>query len=187
LAVSERGKLPFHQIEPALEQIGMRGHPLERKLRGWPPRKLPAILELTGERAVVLLEFREADALVAVPGRSEPLWVPAAELKPVFTGRAVMVEPDPTKERESERPWETARRTHWFWSEVWKVRREFWPILLAALVINLLALAVPLFTMNVYDRVIPNGCSHLMGARCWSVSRANFGLRTQDCEVAAGR
>jgi ATP-binding cassette subfamily C protein LapB len=39
---------------------------------------------------------------------------------------------------------------------VWKVRKEFWPVLLAALVVNLLALAVPLFTMNVYDRVIPN-------------------------------
>jgi len=39
---------------------------------------------------------------------------------------------------------------------VWKVRKEFWPVLLAALVVNMLALAVPLFTMNVYDRVIPN-------------------------------
>ena len=56
----------------------------------------------------------------------------------------------------SERPWDEARRKHWFWSEAWKVRREFWPVMLAALVVNLLALAVPLFTMNVYDRVIPN-------------------------------
>jgi ATP-binding cassette subfamily C protein LapB len=39
---------------------------------------------------------------------------------------------------------------------VWKVRREFWPVLLAALIVNLLAFAMPLFTMNVYDRVIPN-------------------------------
>ena len=48
-------------------------------------------------------------------------------------------------------------RTHWFWSEVWKVRREFWPIILAALIVNMLALATPLFIMSVYDRVIPNG------------------------------
>ena len=79
-----------------------------------------------------------------------------AELEPVYTGRAVFVEPDPTRERENERPWDKAKRTHWFWSEVWKVRREFWPVLLAALIVNLLALALPLFTMNVYDRIIPN-------------------------------
>src|SRR4030095_4106170 len=47
-------------------------------------------------------------------------------------------------------------RPLWLWQEVWKVPREFWPVLLAALIVNLLALAVPLFTMNVYDRVIPN-------------------------------
>jgi ATP-binding cassette subfamily C protein LapB len=68
----------------------------------------------------------------------------------------VLVEADPTQEREAERPWDKVRRTHWFWSEVWKVRREFWPVLLAAFIVNMLALALPLFTMNVYDRVIPN-------------------------------
>jgi hypothetical protein len=84
------------------------------------------------------------------------MWVPVSDLEALFTGHAIAVEPDPTRERENERPWDKARRTHWFWSEVWKVRGEFWPILLAALIVNMLALAVPLFTMNVYDRVIPN-------------------------------
>ena len=134
----------------------MRGDPVERKLRGWPSRKLPAILELSDERAAVLLELREGDALLAGAGIAEPIWVPLHELQAVYTGRAVIVEADPTKERASERPWDKARRTHWFWSEVWKMRRAFWPVLLAALIVNLLSLAVPLFTMNVYDRVIPN-------------------------------
>ena len=84
------------------------------------------------------------------------MWVKLAELEPAYTGRAVVVETDPTRERENERPWDEAKRRHWFWSEVWKVRREFWPVLLAALIVNLLAFAMPLFTMNVYDRVIPN-------------------------------
>ena len=156
LALSETGTLPFHQVEPALDQVGMRGDPLHRKLKGWPSRKLPAILELADDRAAVLLDMRDADGLIYAPGVAEPFWTPLAEIEAVFTGRAVVVEADPAKEREGERPWDKARRTHWFWSEVWKIRREFWPILLAALIVNMLALAMPLFTMNVYDRVIPN-------------------------------
>ena len=156
LALSENGTLPFHQVEPALDQVGMRGEPMVRRLKGWPSQRLPAILELADGRAAVLLEIRADDALIHAPGLDEPLWVPIADLQQAFTGNAVVVEPDPTREREGERPWDKAKRSHWFWSEVWKERKRFWPVILAALVINLLALAVPLFTMNVYDRVIPN-------------------------------
>ena len=157
LALSATGTLPFHQVEPALEQVGMRGEPVvRRRVAGWRLQQLPAIVELNDEQAIVLLEMKAGEALVYTPGAAEPIWVPVADLEPAFTGHAVAVEPDPTQERSGERPWDKARRTHWFWSEVWKVRKEFWPILLAALIVNLLALAVPLFTMNVYDRVIPN-------------------------------
>jgi ATP-binding cassette subfamily C protein LapB len=156
LALSPEGQLPFHQIEPALDQIGMRGEVLSRRLRSWPEAKCPAILELVDGRAVVLLEAKDSDGLVYAPGMGAPVWVRLEELEPLYAGRAVLVEADPTQERQGERPWDKVRRTHWFWSEVWKVRREFWPVLLAAFVVNMLALALPLFTMNVYDRVIPN-------------------------------
>ena len=156
LALSDKGTLPFHQVEPALEQVGMRGDPIARRLKGWPSQRLPAILELSDERAGVLLELKRGDALVYAPGLAEPTWVKLDDLQQVFTGNAVAVEADPTRERAGERPWDKAKRTHWFWSEVWKERGEFWPVMMAALIVNLLALAVPLFTMNVYDRVIPN-------------------------------
>ena len=156
LALTPDGKLPFHQVEQALEQVGMRADPVSRKLKGWPTAKLPAILELADDRAAVLLEIQGADGLLYAPGVAEPMWVKLDEVAPAYTGRAVVVEADPTRERENERPWDEAKRKHWFWAEVWKVRREFWPVLLAALIVNLLAFAMPLFTMNVYDRVIPN-------------------------------
>src|SRR3954447_4422738 len=156
LALSADGTLPFHQIEPALDQVGMRADPIVRRIKSWPSAKCPAILELEDDRAAVLLDTRGDEGLMFAPGIAEPMWVKLADLEPAYTGRAVVVETDPTRERENERPWDTTKRTHWFWSEVWKVRREFWPVLLAALVVNLLAFAMPLFTMNVYDRVIPN-------------------------------
>src|SRR3954451_15506710 len=48
-------------------------------------------------------------------------------------------------------------RNHWFWSVVKVHWRSYGHIALAAFLINMLALATPLFTMSVYDRVIPNG------------------------------
>ncbi len=180
LALSDKGTLPFHQVEPALDQVGMRGDSIVRRLKGWPSQRLPAILELSDERAAVLLEIRGGDGLVYAPGLAEPTWVKLEDLKDVFTGRAVAVEADPTREREGERPWDKAKRTHWFWSEVWKERGEFWPVMLAALIVNLLALAVPLFTMNVYDRVIPNKAIPTLWVLALGVGIAlafDFGLR----------
>jgi ATP-binding cassette subfamily C protein LapB len=48
-------------------------------------------------------------------------------------------------------------RNHWFWSVVKVHWRSYGHIALAALLTNVLALATPLFTMSVYDRVVPNG------------------------------
>lgn len=44
----------------------------------------------------------------------------------------------------------------WFWSAILRHRSIYYEVALAAIIVNLLALASPLFTMNVYDRVIPN-------------------------------
>jgi ATP-binding cassette subfamily C protein LapB len=156
LALNERGHLPFHQIESALEQVGLRGEAFPSKLSRLKSKHLPAVLQLEGEHTAVLLELRNGEALLYRPGDAEPLWVDAPALAASYGGAAVLVEPDPAREREGERPWQSAVRAHWFWSEVWKVRRNFLYVGLAAAVINLLALALPLFMMNVYDRIIPN-------------------------------
>src|SRR3954447_8789660 len=72
LALSSDGRLPFHQIEPALDQVGMRAEPIARRLKGWPSAKCPAILELEEGRAAVLLDRRDSDGLIYAPGMAEP-------------------------------------------------------------------------------------------------------------------
>lgn len=47
-------------------------------------------------------------------------------------------------------------RRHWFWDVIRENRKVYRDVLIAALFINLFALAMPLFVMNVYDRVVPN-------------------------------
>ena len=45
---------------------------------------------------------------------------------------------------------------HWFWGAVLEQKPIFKDILASALLINIFAIAMPLYTMNVYDRVVPN-------------------------------
>jgi len=48
-------------------------------------------------------------------------------------------------------------RPHWFWSVVSRFWGNYSHVAIAAFIVNMLALASPLFIMNVYDRVVPNG------------------------------
>ncbi|MFC0480766.1 type I secretion system permease/ATPase [Gellertiella hungarica] len=47
-------------------------------------------------------------------------------------------------------------RLHWLKSVLKPFWRSYLDVVLATLFINLVALAIPLFTMNVYDRILPN-------------------------------
>jgi ATP-binding cassette subfamily C protein LapB len=59
LALSDTGTLPFHQIEPALEQVGMRGEPMvRRRCRAGRRSKLRRSSSSTDDRAAVLLEMK---------------------------------------------------------------------------------------------------------------------------------
>src|SRR5690606_16517680 len=73
------------------------------------------------------------------------------------------------------------RAGHWFWSVMAENRRLYRDVLVAALIINVFALALPLFSMNVYDRVVPNNAIETLWALSVGVLIvvcADFGLRT---------
>ena len=156
LARDERGNLPFHQAEAALDLCFINNERLHgRKLRQF-ARDLPAIVQLQDGRAAVLLEANAKQYLMWEPGSGDPVWTDEDAIEAVFAGQAIAVTADTSAIRADERPWDEAKKRHWFWNEIWRIRRSFYPVLGAALMINLLGFALPLFTMNVYDRVIPN-------------------------------
>lgn len=119
---------------------------------------LPAIVLLHDERACVLLDFSadRSSARVVYPELGDaPVTVALADLAPDYTGVAVYLRP--TLRFDARTPGvRTGRHGHWFWSVIAESYPLYRDVLLAALLANLFALGMPLFVMNVYDRVVPN-------------------------------
>lgn len=150
------GRLPFHQAGAALELAGINCEPLHMRKLPLATAPYPALIGLRGGQCAIIYEVADNDVLVQRGGAAGKVWLPHADLAAEYSGEFLSVFGDPDSLRDRELPWHAKGRHHWFWSELRKERHAFQPVLLASLLINLLALAMPLFTMNVYDRVIPN-------------------------------
>ncbi len=174
-ALSPDGRLPLHQAEPVLELLGLNSDVQRQPKLPRERQAYPAIVALSDGAVAVVHELRDSDVLVWRPLSGQAEWEPLASLQQDFAGWLATVFGDPTALRDAAQPWETQARSHWFWSEIHKQRREFKPVLLATLLINLLALALPLFSMNVYDRVIPNRAQSTLWVLALGVMIA-FGL-----------
>lgn len=119
---------------------------------------LPAIVLLHGQKACVLLGFNEdrSAARMVYPELGDaPVTVPLANLATDYTGISIYVRPSLRFDARAPEV-RAGRHGHWFWSVVAESRPLYRDVLLAALLANLFALGLPLFTMNVYDRVVPN-------------------------------
>jgi ATP-binding cassette, subfamily C, bacterial LapB len=155
LAVNSDGTLPFHQAENAAELIGLQCETLPIGRLPSKSRHFPALIR-TRDGAAIVYERSKDQLLLWSPGFAEPLWTDIAAVEADYAGQALHILGNANLRSGEDVGTIAALRGHWFWSELYKLRREFYPVLWAAFLINLLAFALPLFTMNVYDRIIPN-------------------------------
>lgn len=118
----------------------------------------PVILLLRDRRACVLLgwnEDRSVARLIFPELGDAAVELTAAELGADYLGRAIYVRP---RFRFDARVPATRESSagHWFWGAIWKNSGLYRDVLVAAALINIFAVAMPVFALNVFDRVIPN-------------------------------
>ena len=155
----EQGKLIPSVFGRAASRAGLTAHIVKSKLSGLNPALFPAILLLEPGRACVLLglDLKQQKAKVIFPELSEAdTEISLEELHAGYSGEAIYIRPKFRVDNTSEPSVKKRRDQHWFWGVIRENRRLYRDIVLGSVAINLFALAMPLFVLNVYDRVVPN-------------------------------
>ena len=155
--------LGWQAFERAADRAALLVEPAKRSLARFRDVELPAILRLKDGRCLVMMGRRRAG------NRRSTLWIetvePTAEaearehtaedLSRLYAGEAILVRPDTSAEDPVEGV-SGKSTSNWFWSAFTPCAWIYRQVVLATVIINLFALALPLFFRNVYDRVIPN-------------------------------
>ncbi|MBF6028284.1 type I secretion system permease/ATPase [Pseudomonas sp. P115] len=148
-------RLSADLLPRAAARAGLQGRLLQRKLEQIPSIALPALLLLKDGRSAVLLSWEGDDArLLLSESDGGEVQVSREVLSQDYSGRVFFAQPQHKFDVTSgtliprARSWfkDTLKRSRWLYADA----------IAASLVINLIALAAPLFVMNVYDRVVPN-------------------------------
>ncbi|ADZ90767.1 type I secretion system permease/ATPase [Marinomonas mediterranea] len=146
-------------FQRAAKRIGINSRFVKRNLKNISSMVLPVVLLLEDKKACVLLEVNQEQGVAKVfrpeSGEGE-VYIKLDKLEKVHTGYVFFVRPVFRFDKRSESKAERFKKGHWFWGTISRSWRIYRDVLVASLLINLFAVASPLFVMNVYDRVVPN-------------------------------
>ena len=160
----ENGSLTPSLFARAAARAGLSSRILRRALPDIDDVVLPAILLLKGDQACVLLGWNEtrdtARLLFPETGQGE-ITLSREALAERYLGIAIFSRPRFSFDARTPEVGKVAQR-HWFWGALLEQGALYRDVIWAALLINVFALLMPLFSMNVYDRVVPNNATETL-------------------------
>ncbi|MDN3716832.1 type I secretion system permease/ATPase [Vibrio breoganii] len=155
--------LPEGMLTPILfpraaERAGLVAKEQSAPLKKVSDLVLPAVL-LTGENeACVLLSVDHEKGQAEIVGRDTGFVATTVTLKDLeedYSGRYFLIKKQFRFDQRSPEILKT-RKGHWFWGTLKESRSIYRDVLIASILINIFAIATPLFTRIVYDKVVPN-------------------------------
>ncbi len=149
---------PKSLFSRAAQRAGLKSSLIQRPIKEILQLQLPVILLLSNKNSCILEDFSsdKKEAKIIHPNENDPIeeWIDIDTLEKEYLGFAFMLK-KPYSYGNKDKKLHT-HTNHWFWDTIKLSKPIYKDVLLASFLINLFVLATPLFTMNVYDRVIPN-------------------------------
>ncbi|WP_368671623.1 type I secretion system permease/ATPase [Chromobacterium sp. ASV23] len=154
----QNNRLTPSMFSRSARRIGLTSRVVRKPLPQLPQALLPAVLLLKSEEACILrgidlkagiVRFSHSELPESEETRS------LDEFAALYSGIAILIRPRFRYDRRAPEMG-NIRSRHWFWHAVIGGLPLYRDSLLASLMINIFALVLPLVSMNVYDRVVPN-------------------------------
>lgn len=141
----------------AAKRADLSAQVVRRELKDISSLVLPCVLMLKNKQACILLSYtKKGTAKIIQPETGEGITeIKKSQLLNKYIGHAIFIRPAYKFEERTEING-VYDKSHWFWSVIKKIIPFYLDIIIASMLINFFALSSPLFTMNVYDRVVPN-------------------------------
>jgi ATP-binding cassette, subfamily C, bacterial LapB len=151
------------QLTPSLfaracKRAGLVSRVAKRKLAELNQALFPVILLLENQAACLLtaIDLNTHTCELVFPEFADAsVRMSVVELEAKYTGQVIYVRPQ-DQLHINVTAIDKSPKAHWFWSVIQAHKHLYRDVILAALIINIFALASPLFVMNIYDRVVPN-------------------------------
>jgi ATP-binding cassette subfamily C protein LapB len=140
LVAGRDGTLDWDSLERALASFGLQARRVARRAAALAPTDLPALAALADGRFALVTDAAAAGT---------------PELAAAQAGWCLRLVTTPSADLRSGIPAIGDARA-WFWKVIWGLRGHYLHVALATLVVNVLSIALSLYVMNVYDRVVPN-------------------------------
>ena len=151
----ENGRITENELHECAARAGLAVTPSELRAEQVKASMLPALIVCENGDAVSVMHRDGSRFECVVPGVRGSSWVEAQKLEADYPGRWNFIRPVFHFDVRS-LLYHLPKPRRWFWDVFQANKSIYLWALLATVVINLLAIVIPFYTMAVYDRVIPN-------------------------------
>jgi len=152
-------KMSLPQFVKAAKKIGLISRLVNRKIEEIDPLSLPVLSLGDNNKANIIMDIDNKNDKVTVLYTDisyGEITTSLNEYNKTFSGNILIIKSAYNFKNRLDHLVLKHESKKWFFSTMRKIIKIYYLVILATIFINIFVLAIPLFTMNIYDRVLPN-------------------------------
>lgn len=151
----EDGILPLDYVPRSMKRIGLSAQVVNIEVEDLKDYLLPALIIGKSGKSLILMNWSGNKAEIIIPESGGKDFVDLSKLKDQYSGKSILAKPIYQKDDRAG-DFAKPKKEHWFKGPLKNCWPSYLEVAIASFVANMLSIAASIFTLQVYDRVVPN-------------------------------